>query len=109
MTSMTTEPRTDAPSGAEFARLPTRRLHTVVRQCVGAAPTADIVVTSSALETVPYEIGTISTCALLRARGEVLVDGEPRSWSVFVKVLQSAKTWQHLHLIPEEARDFFVR
>jgi hypothetical protein len=109
MTTMTTEPRTDPPSGAEFAQLPSRRLDAVVRQCVGAAPAADIVVTSSALETVPYEIGTISTCALLRARGEVLVDGEPRSWSVFVKVLQSAKTWQHLHLIPEEAREFFVQ
>ena len=57
----------------------------------------------------PYEIGTVSTYALLRARGQALVDGEPRSWSVFVKVLQSAKVWQHLHLIPEEARDFFVR
>ena len=49
MTTMTTEPSTDAPAGAEFAQLGGRRLEASVRQCVGAESSADVLVTGSEL------------------------------------------------------------
>lgn len=80
-----------------------------------AAMVADVLDTPSArlvsarVEVVDYPIGTIATSALLRVRGEAHdAEGPPRPWSIFVKELQSARVWPHLHLIPEEARAFFI-
>ncbi len=108
MTTTATDARREVPEGAQFARLCGRRLSSVVRQAVSAPAAAEVRVVSSDLKSVPYDIGSISTCALLRAKGEVLVDDTSRSWSVFVKVLQSARAWPLIHLIPEDARDFFL-
>lgn len=99
---------TVTPVGAEHAQLDDARLTEAVRRVVAAAPDADVVVVSRDLVTVAYDIGTVSTGALLRAFGEVTVDGRPQTWSIFVKVLQSARVWPLIGLIPEEQRDQFL-
>src|SRR4051812_39180343 len=99
---MSTMTETMTPTGAEFAQLDEARLADVVRKSVGAGPDETVEIVSQGLETVAYEIGTISTCALLRAFGEARVDGVPRTWSAFVKVLQSARVWPMIHFIPED-------
>ena len=64
---MSTMTETVTPTGAEFAQLDEARLAEVVRQAVGAGTDEAVEIASQGLETVAYEIGTISTCALLRA------------------------------------------
>jgi hypothetical protein len=105
---MSTMTETMTPTGAEFAQLDEARLADVVRKAVGAGTDETVEILSQGLETVAYEIGTISTCALLRAFGEARVDGVPRTWSAFVKVLQSARVWPMIQFIPEEQREKFL-
>ena len=64
---MSTMTETVTPTGAEFAQLDEARLAEVVRHAVGAGTDEAVEIVSQGLETVAYEIGTISTCALLRA------------------------------------------
>ena len=97
------------PSGAEFAQLGPDRLAEVVRQGTRSPAHAVVEVLSCRLETVPYEIGTISTCALLRASGEARIGAETRPWSAFVKVLQSAQAWPLIDMIPAQQREQFLR
>src|SRR5690242_7553531 len=54
---------TMTPVGAEHAQLEDSRLTEAVRRATGAAPDSDVVVISSELETVAYDIGTVSTGA----------------------------------------------
>ena len=58
---------TVTPVGAEHAQLDDARLTTAVRRAVGAAADADVVVISRDLETVAYDIGTVSTGASQRS------------------------------------------
>ena len=117
MTTETTGPgpleasgeRRARPEGEHWARLEADRLAEVVRRAVGAAVGATVEVLSCDVAAVPYEIGTVSTCALLRATGHALVDDEPHTWSAFVKVLQSPLAWPYLHVIPEAQREEFIR
>jgi len=62
------------------------------------------------VEPVDYDPGTPSTGALLHVRGTGRDQGagEPLPWSVFVKVLHSPRHWEHLHLVPPDARQRFV-
>jgi hypothetical protein len=105
---MSTKTETMTPTGAEFAQLDEARLADVVRHAVGAGTDEAVEVVSQGLETVAYEIGTVSTCALLRAFGEARVEDVPRTWSAFVKVLQSARVWPMIHFIPDEHREAFL-
>ena len=106
---MSTMTETMTPTGAEFAQLDEARLADVVRQGASAHGTDEAVeIVSQGLETVAYEIGTISTCALLRAFGEARVEGRAPTWSAFVKVLQSARVWPMIHFIPDEHREAFL-
>lgn len=56
-------------------------------------------------ERVPYDAGSPATGALVRLRG-TLTDGSP--WSVFIKLLQSARHWPHLNRVPPPARKEFT-
>jgi hypothetical protein len=58
-----------------------------------------------AAERVPYDAGSPATGALVRLRG-TLTDGTP--WSVFIKLLQSARHWPHLNRVPPAAREEFA-
>ena len=66
---MSTMTETMTPTGAEFAQLDKARLADVVRKAVGAGTDETVEILSQGLETVAYEIGTISTCALPAAAG----------------------------------------
>ena len=54
---------------------------------------------------VGYESLSPATGALLRVAGRT-TDGQ--DWSIFVKVLQHARHWPMLHLLPPDIRDDFV-
>lgn len=90
-----------------LARVPPEHLDRLVAAALGA-PRAQV--EDVAVEVVDYPIGTPSTCALLRCRGTARVPGltRPQEWSIFVKVLQSARAWPLLHLVPEDVREDFA-
>jgi hypothetical protein len=81
------------------------RLRTLVGRCLGADQPD---VTSVEVTVVDYPAASIATGALLRCHGTAVVDGQDREWSIFVKMLQSARLWPMLHMIPEEHRQQMI-
>src|SRR4051795_1815120 len=61
---------------------------------------------SVAVSPVAYEVGSISTGALLRVHGRDL-DGD--HWSIFVKVLHHPRHWPLLHVLPPAVAEDIVR
>ncbi len=81
------------------------RLNLLV-SCVVGEP---VQVTTLAVAPVSYPNASIATGALLRCTGTAIgLDGECRHWRVFVKLLQSARVWPLLNLVPAHLRQLFV-
>jgi Phosphotransferase enzyme family len=57
------------------------------------------------VERVAYDSGSPATGGLMRVRGR---SDDGRDWAVFVKLVQHARHWPRLHLIPAEIRDGFT-
>jgi hypothetical protein len=91
-----------APDLLGPARLTDVALTTLVRESLGD-PAAEL--GPWRVEPVDYVSGTPSTGALLRVLGSTAA-GAP--WSLFCKVLQSARHWPLINLIPEEVRGEFM-
>ncbi|HEY7045524.1 MAG TPA: hypothetical protein VH419_17770, partial [Nocardioidaceae bacterium] len=106
MTVTTGAGRIDVVAGAEYAQLGEATLSEVARRVLAVD---DLHRATAVLQPVSYDIGTVSTCALLRAVGRATVGGRTARWSAFVKVLQSPLAWELLHVIPDHLRDRFVR
>jgi len=95
----------EIPEVLGLARPDPERLRQIVAEAL-CVPIGQIAgVAAIEVEKVAYDIGTPSTHALLRCRGlAVFTDATTRSWSAFVKVLQSAWAWDLLDHIPESFR-----
>ncbi|MEO5832379.1 MAG: phosphotransferase [Nakamurella sp.] len=87
------------------ARIPAARLNLLVSTALGRP----VQVGTLTVTPVDYPSGSIATGALLRCAGTaVACDGECLHWRLFVKVLQSARVWPLLDIIPELARQQWV-
>jgi hypothetical protein len=57
---------------------------------------------------VDYPVFSIATGSLLRVQGTARVDGDARTFAIFVKQLQHASVWPMLHVVPEHLRHHWV-
>src|SRR6478735_1726248 len=56
------------------------------------------------VEPVDYDYGSPTTDGLFRIRGDSLVGGAERPWSVFVKQLRAYRHWQFFDVLPADLR-----
>ncbi len=99
----------EIPDGFGLACPDPQRLLSMVATALDVPAGSITSVDDVQVEPVVYEIGTPMTHSLLRCRGSATdSDGQVRSWSAFVKVLQSPWEWEHIGRIPEEFRAAFA-
>src|SRR6478735_5257352 len=56
------------------------------------------------VEPVDYDYGSPTTDGLFRIRGDSLVGGAERPWSVFVKQLRAYRHWRFFEILPADLR-----
>ncbi|MFR9779888.1 hypothetical protein ACL02O_28010 [Micromonospora sp. MS34] len=81
--------------------LPASELATTVKAMLGDDATPG----TWTVEQVAYDSGSPATGGLMRVRGR---SDDGRDWAVFVKLVQHARHWPRLHLLPAEIRDAFA-
>jgi hypothetical protein len=96
----------EVPTALGHARISPEALSRIVAKALGCERAK---LSSVGVEVVDYPIGSIATGALLRCHGTAVDERDAqREWSIFIKLLQSARVWPMLHLVPEHLRSQYV-
>lgn len=67
------------------------------------------VVTQARVSTVDYPTDTIATAALHRVHGQAMLPtGQSKPFSIFVKLLRSARAWPFIEVVPEALRQRWI-